>query len=259
VAGIMANLIQSGPVFSAFPLQPTFDKIDPFKGAQRILSRRALVRLVANLAKLGAIVWISYAAITGDYERIVALSGMSVGEIVTRGADVVLGLGLKLAAIFIVLAILDYMYQRWQYQQDLRMTKQELREEMKRMEGDPLIREQRRHIQRQLAMQRMAAEVPKADAVIANPTHYAIAIRYDSDQMAAPRVVAKGQDFMARRIRELALEHGVPIIERPALARALYRAVQVGQEIPLEFYRAVAEVLAFVYRLTHKEFRPTVA
>jgi flagellar biosynthetic protein FlhB len=175
----------------------------------------------------------------------------------TQAGHLILGLGLKLAAIFVVLAVLDYMYQRWQYRQDLRMTKQEVREEMKRMEGDPLIREQRRHIQRQMAMRRMSAEVPKADAVITNPTHVAVAVRYDAETMAAPRVVAKGADLLAQRIREIAMEHGVPIVEKPALARALYRAVEVGQEIPVKFYRAVAEVLAFVYRIANRQFRPT--
>ena len=259
VAAVAANLVQGGPIFSAYPLQPSFEKLDPIKGFERIFARRALVRFAANLAKLGAIAWISYSAITADFPRVIGLAGASPEQMVPAGAEVILGLGLKLSAIFIVLAIFDYMYQRWQFQQDLRMTKQELREEMKRMEGDPLIREQRRHIQRQLAMQRMAAEVPKAHAVITNPTHFAIAIRYDQDSMAAPKVVAKGQDHMARRIRELAMEHGVPIVEKPALARALYRAVQVGQEIPVEFYRAVAEVLAFVYRLPNRRFSPTAA
>jgi len=259
VAGIVANLVQSGPVFSAYPLKPSAEKLSPAKGFGRIFSKRSLVRFLSNMAKLGAIVWISYVVIAGDVPRIVAMSGMDVREMAAGGAQAVLGLGLKLAAVFIVLAIFDYMYQRWQYQQDLKMTKQEVREEMKRMEGDPLIREQRRHIQRQMAMRRMSAEVPKADAIITNPTHLAIAIQYDADTMAAPMVVAKGADLLAQRIREIAMEHGVPIVEKPALARALYRAVEVGQEIPVEFYKAVAEVLAFVYRLANRPFRPTAA
>lgn len=256
-AAIAGNMIQSGPVMSGHPLMPTLDKLDPLKGFARIFSKRSLMRLVSSVAKLTAIVWVSYVVIAGDCRRIVALSGMSVEEIAAGSADIVLGLGLKLAAIFIVLAIFDYMYQRWQFTQDLMMTKQEIREEMKRMEGDPMIREHRRHMQRQMAMHRMAAEVPKADAVITNPTHFAIAIRYDADTMAAPRVVAKGADLLAKRIREIALEHGVPIVEKPALARALYRAVEVGQEVPMEFYKSVAEVLAFVYRMANRQFRPS--
>ena len=254
LTAVLANLIQSGPVFSAHPLQPSLEKLNPATGFGRIFSKRALARLVANLMKLVAIAWVSYAAIKGEYPRIVALSGMGVAEMARNSGHLICSLGFKLAGILLVVAIFDYMYQRWQYLEDLKMTKQEVREEMKRMEGDPLIREQRRHIQRQMAMHRMSAEVPRADAVITNPTHLAIAIRYDSEEMAAPQVVAKGADLLAKRIREIAIEHGVPIIEKPALARALYKAVEVGQEIPMQFYQAVAEVLAFVYRISNRGF-----
>ncbi len=257
LTSVLANLIQSGPVFSGHPLKPALEKLNPAKGFGRIFSKRSLARFASNMAKLTAIIWISYVAVRGDFPRIVAMSRMGVGEIVAGGAEVVLGLGLKLALVFIVLAIFDYMYQRWQFMQDLKMTKHEVREEMKRMEGDPLIREHRRHLQRRMAMQRMSTEVPRADAVITNPTHLAIAIRYDAEAMAAPTVVAKGADLMARRIREIAVEHNVPIIEKPDLARAMYRVVELGQEIPVQFYNAVAEVLAFVYRLTNREFTPT--
>jgi flagellar biosynthesis protein FlhB len=257
VAAIAANLIQSGPVFSVQPITPSLEKLSPLKGFGRIFSKRALMRFVSSMLKLVTIIWVSFVVISADWDKIVALSGASVQEMATTGGHLVIGLGLKVAAIFVVLALLDFLYQRWQFTQDLRMTKQEVREEMKRMEGDPLIREQRRHIQRQMVMQRMSAEVPKADAVITNPTHYAIAIRYDADTMAAPKVVAKGADYMAKRIREIAMEHDVPIIEKAPLARALYPAVEVGQEVPLEFYRAVAEVLAFVYQLQNRQFSPT--
>ena len=256
-AAVVGNLIQSGPAISGHPLMPSLDKLDPLKGFGRIFSKRSAMRLASNLAKLAAIVWVSYVVIAGDCDRIVALSGESMEQITRSSMDIVLGLGLKLAGIFIILAVFDYIYQRWQFSQDLMMTKQEIREEMKRMEGDPMIREHRRHMQRQMAMHRMASEVPKADAVITNPTHFAIAIRYDADTMAAPRVVAKGADLLAKRIREIALEHGVPIVEKPALARALYRAVEIGREVPMEFYKSVAEVLAFVYRMANRQFRPT--
>jgi flagellar biosynthetic protein FlhB len=254
--GIAANVAQGGFVFSTQPLVPSLDKINPVTGFGRIFSKRALARLIGNLIKLTAIVWISYAVIRNDYGRIVALSEMSLGRIVTGGTEIVLSLCFKLAAVLVVIALLDYMYQRWQHLEDLKMTKQELREEMKRMEGDPLIKEHRRHIARQMAMRRMSAEVPKADAVITNPTHFAVAIRYDVKKMAAPQVVAKGQDLMAKRIREIALEHGVTIVEKPPLARALYKTVEVGHEVPTELYKAVAEVLAFVYRLKHRTFNP---
>ena len=254
--GIAANVAQGGFVFSTQPLVPSLDKINPVTGFGRIFSKRALARLVGNLIKLAAIVWISYAVITSDYAKIVALPQMSLGRIVTGGVEIVLSLCFKLAAVLVVIAMLDYLYQRWQHLEDMKMTKQELREEMKRMEGDPLIKEHRRHIARQMAMRRMSAEVPKADAVITNPTHFAVAIRYDVKKMAAPQVVAKGQDLMAKRIREIALEHGVTIVEKPVLARALYKTVDVGREVPTELYKAVAEVLAFVYRLKNRTFNP---
>jgi flagellar biosynthetic protein FlhB len=254
VVAILANLVQSGIVVSSHPLQPSLDKLDPFKGFGRIFSKRALARLVGNLLKLGGLSYVAWIAIRGDFDRIVALSDMEVGQMFSNGGEVVVSLGFKLGLILLVVAVLDYMYQRWQFLEDLKMTKQEVREEMKRMEGDPMIREQRRHIQRQMAMQRMASAVPKADAIITNPTHFAIAVRYDADTMAAPQVVAKGADLVAKRIREIAMEHGIPIVEKPALARSLYKAVEVGQEIPLEFYQAVAEVLAFVYRISGRQF-----
>ncbi|NLX60435.1 MAG: flagellar biosynthesis protein FlhB [Phycisphaerae bacterium] len=254
VVAVLANIVQSGIVFSGHPLEPSLDKLNPITGFGRIFSGRALARLAGNLLKLAGLTWVAWVAIRGDFDRIVALSDMPVAQMFHNGGEVVVSLGFKLGLILLVIAVLDYMYQRWQFLEDLKMTKQEVREEMKRMEGDPLIREQRRHIQRQLAMQRMSAAVPKADAIITNPTHFAIAVRYDAETMAAPQVVAKGADLMAKRIREIAMEHGVPIVEKPALARALYKAVEVGHEIPLEFYQAVAEVLAFVYRISGRHF-----
>jgi flagellar biosynthetic protein FlhB len=155
----------------------------------------------------------------------------------------------------LVLAIIDYAWQRWKHEQDLKMTKQEIKEEFRRMEGDPMLKQRRRQVQQQLAQQRMRYDVPKADVIITNPTELAIAIKYDADAMAAPRVVAKGQGYMAAMIRQIAAEHGVPIVERKPLARALYKTVEVGQEIPREFYKAIAEVLAYVYEITQRGYR----
>jgi flagellar biosynthetic protein FlhB len=154
--------------------------------------------------------------------------------------------------VLLVLGIADYLWQRCKLERQLRMTKQEVREELKRMEGDPLLKQRRRQIQTRLAMQRVQREVPRADVVVTNPTEYAIALRYDEATMGAPRVTAKGRDLLAERIRQLARQHGVPVVERPPLARALYAAVEVGHEVPPAFYRAVAEVLAFVYQLSRR-------
>jgi flagellar biosynthetic protein FlhB len=162
---------------------------------------------------------------------------------------------MRIATVLLVLAILDYLYQRFRIEKELKMTKEEVKEEMKRMEGDPKIKSRRRQIAQQAAMQRLKKDVPTADVVVTNPTHFAVALKYDPTGMAAPRVIAKGQDFLALKIREIAAEAGIPILERPPLARTLYRTVEVGQEIPEQLYAAVAEILAYVYELTGKSRR----
>ncbi len=259
VVALLATLIQGGFVFSTHPLVPSLDKLNPITGFGRVFSKRSLARLCGSMLKLGALAVVAYLAILSDFERMALLSLMAAEDIVVGGSNILLILCFKMAAVLIVLAVFDYIYQRWQFSQDMRMSKQEIREEMKRMEGDPMIREHRRQMQRQMIMHRMSREVPKADAVITNPTHVAIAIRYDQDSMAAPRVIAKGADFLAQRIREIAMENGVPIVEKPALARAIYKSVEVGQEVPAEFYKSIAEVLAFVYRLNNRSFNPSAA
>jgi flagellar biosynthetic protein FlhB len=166
------------------------------------------------------------------------------------GCHLVYRLAVRLGLVLLVLALLDYAYQRWNWWRHLKMTKQEIKDELRNMEGDPLIRQRRRRAQLQLAIQRISAAVPQSDVVVTNPTEFAVALAYDEQTMAAPRVTAKGQDFLALRIRQLAQQHGVPIVQRPPLARALYAAVEVGQEVPPMFYRAIAEVLAYVYQLS---------
>jgi flagellar biosynthetic protein FlhB len=180
--------------------------------------------------------------------RLVELSGLGFEQILGVAVELMLTLSLRAALVLLVLAIFEYGFQRWQHERDLRMSKREVREELKRYEGDPRIRERRRAIQQQLALQRMILGVPDATVVITNPTHLAVAVRYEKS-MDAPLVVAKGAELLARRIREAALEHGIPIVERKDLARALYRSADVGQSIPPDLYQAVAEILAYVYRL----------
>jgi flagellar biosynthetic protein FlhB len=176
-------------------------------------------------------------------------------EVVGYGAHLMFILGLRLAVVLLVLALLDFGWQKLQTWQDLRMTKEEVKEELKRMEGDPLMRQRRRAVARQLAAQRMSQAVPQADVVVTNPTELAIALKYDHANMPAPKVVAKGAGFIAQRIREIAQEHGVPIIERKPLAQALYKSCEVGDFIPPQLYQAVAEVLAYVFELAGKGFR----
>jgi len=247
-AALAANLVQVGFLFTAQPLAPDFDRINPVSGLGRLFSMRGLLRLVAGLLKLSVVALVVFWTLWAERVQLVELSGRGFEQILGVAVDLMLTLSLRAAGALLVLALFEYGVQRWQYERDLRMSKQEVREELKRYEGDPRIRERRRAIQQQLALQRMLLGVPQATVVITNPTHLAIAVRYEK-AMEAPVVVAKGAEQLARRIRESALEHGVPLVERKDLARALYRAVDVGQSIPPGLYQAVAEIIAYVYRL----------
>jgi flagellar biosynthetic protein FlhB len=170
--------------------------------------------------------------------------------------DLVFKLGIRLGRVILILALFDFAYQRYRHEKDLKMTKQEVKEELKRMDGDPVLKRRRREVQMQLALQRIRRDVPQADVVVTNPTHYAVALRYDPETMSAPKVVSKGADHLAVRIREIAAAAGVPIVERPVLARMLYNEVKVGREVPGKFFEAVAEILAYIYELTHRNMRP---
>jgi flagellar biosynthetic protein FlhB len=247
-AALAANLVQVGFLFTAQPLSPDFDRINPVSGFARLFSARGLVRIVAGLFKLSAVAVVVLWTMWAERVRLVELSGLPFEQILAVAVDLMLTLSLRAAAVLLVLALFEYGFQRWQHERDLRMSKREVREELKRYEGDPRIRERRRALQQQLALQRMILGVPGATVVVTNPTHLAVALRYEKS-MEAPVVVAKGAEQLARRIRESALEHDVPVIERKDLARALYRSVDVGQTIPAGLYQAAAEILAFVYRL----------
>ncbi len=251
---VAANLVQVGFLFTEEPLAPDLTRLDPLKGAMRIFSPRGFYRGIAGFVKIAAIGAILYYTLwtevagPGAPGAVVLLSG-TVGQAVGFSLDLAVKLALRGAVVILILAILDFVVQRWTYERDLRMSKGELKEEMRRMEGDPKIKERRRRVQQQLLRQRMMRDVPKASVVVTNPTHLAVAIRYDRKEMAAPRVVAKGEGLLAQRIREIAMEHGVPVVERKELARAIYRAVEIGQEIPPELYKAIAELLAYVFRM----------
>jgi flagellar biosynthetic protein FlhB len=247
-AALAANLAQVGFLFTAKPLAPDLDRLDPVAGLGRLLSVRGLVRVVAGLLKLAAVALVVFWSLWRERVLLVELSGRAFDQIPGIAADLLLTLSLRAALVLFVLALFEYGFQRWQHERDLRMSKREIREEMRRYEGDPRIRERRRAIQQQLALQRMLLGVPGATVVVTNPTHLAVAIKYEKS-MEAPVVVAKGAEQLARRIREAALDHGIPIVERKDLARALYRSVDVGQSIPSALYQAVAEILAYVYRI----------
>ncbi|MBN1345951.1 MAG: flagellar biosynthesis protein FlhB [Phycisphaerae bacterium] len=250
VLGLLVGLAQTGLLFTLKPLQPKLDKLNPINGAKRLVSARAFVRLGMSILKMLIVGTVAYLSINERLTQIVFAMNLDHWQLFGLAADLIFSLALRLGIILVILAILDYVWQRYKHEQDLKMTKEEVKEEMKRMEGDPVVKQRQRQVQQQLALQRLRSDVPKADVVVTNPTELAIAIKYDADEMAAPRVIAKGKDFMAQRIREIAIEYGIPIVERKPLAQALYKAVEVGQEVPPQFYKAVAEILAYVYEVT---------
>ena len=250
--GLLACVGQVGFMLTGKPLTPSFSKLNPAKGVQQLFNARAGVRLIMSLGKVILLAGIASVVIYLDLQKVLHASELAVGPAYIVAAEMVYRLALILAVVLLVLALMDWMFQKWQHSRDLMMTKQEVREEMKRMDGDPMVKQRRARVARQLALQRVGQAVPQADVVVTNPTHFAVALKYDSATMTAPKVVAKGADFMAMRIRQLAMTHGVPLIERKPLARALYANVEVGQEVPQEHYTAVAELLAYVYRVGEK-------
>jgi len=246
-AGLYA---QVGPLLTLQPLTPSFAKISPLKGIQRLFSARSLMTALINLGKILLVGGIAYFSMSLNAAAVLFGSAYHVTEIVSLGSSLVFELCMQIAVVLLVLAILDYAWQRYRHERELMMTREEVKDELRSMEGDPAIRRRRRQLQMQLAMQRLQKEVPTADVVVTNPTHLAVAIRYDAETMVAPKVVAKGADQVAIRIRQIAARCSIPIIERRPLARALYESVDVGQYIPERFYQAIAEILAYIYDLT---------
>jgi flagellar biosynthetic protein FlhB len=245
VAGLAANLGQSAFVLSSHPVTLRWERLSLAQGLLRMFSRQGLFSLARSLAKLGIV-----AAVTGAFLHSRAEQVLGLAQAPAQAGALIWELLLRVGAAFAVLAVADYLYQRHQHEKRLRMTRHELREEHKRTEGDPLIRSRIRERQRALARHRMIHAVKRATVVITNPTEIAVALRYEAEKTPAPVVIAKGRRLLAERIRAEALKHGVPVTPSPDLARALYRSVPVGRQIPPDLYQAVAEILVFVYRLT---------
>jgi len=247
-AALLVSYLQVGFVFSLEPVAFRLDRLNPVAGLGRLFSRRSLVTLVRNLVKLVIVGWVAVSSIRGEYALIPRLPLVGIEGFLAFLKRLSWRLVWQSGLAALVLAVFDFLYQRWEYEQSLRMSQQEIKEELKETEGRPETRVRVRERQRQLARARMLHRVPEADVVITNPTHYAVALKYDAARMAAPEVIAKGAGLIAERIKQLAREHGVSIVENKPLAQALYRTVEVGESIPATFYRAVAEVLAYVYR-----------
>jgi len=256
LAAVAVNLGQVGFLFVPDKLAPDLGRIDPFKGFQRLFSITTASRLAFGIFKILVIAAVAFASLYQERATILGLASLSLPQIALFLVETLIWTTVKVGIVLLVLAILDYGFQRWKHEQDLKMTPQEVREEMKNLEGDPHIVARRRAVQRQLVLNRLSDLVPKADVVVTNPTELAVAIQYDPTEMAAPIVVAKGAGVLAERIRRLALEHGIPVLERKPLAQALYRDVEIRQPVPREQYAAVAEVLAYVYQLKGKSIAP---
>lgn len=252
VMGILANLLQIGFIRSFDPLKPDFKRLNPIEGFKKIFSKKALFDFGKNIFKLVLVAYIVYAFIQKNLKDIFSTSQMGIGGAFPFFKDTVLSLMLKVGIALGVLAVIDYVYQRYDFKKNLKMTKHEIKEELKQMEGDPQVKAQRRQKQRQIAMSRMMASIPESTVIITNPTHLAVAIKYEETTQGAPKVLAKGADYVAQRIREIAKEEKIPIIENKPLARVLYKQVEVGEEVPIELYKAVAEILAIVYQMQRK-------
>lgn len=250
VGGIVVNLMQTGGLkFSGHPLIPKFNKLNPISGTQRMFSMVALMELFKSLFKVTLISLIAFFTIKSHFSEIPAMTDFGVGQILTFMGRVGLEIMIQVLLALIVLAFIDYLFQRFTYMKNLRMTKQEVKDERKDTEGSPQVKQRIRSVQLEMMRRRMMAAVPEADVIVTNPTHYSIAIKYDRNRHDAPVVVAKGMGPVALRIREIARENDVPLVEDKPLARLLYKTVDIGQYIPAELYRAVAEILAYVYRL----------
>ncbi len=247
-AGILANVIQFGFMLTGEPLVPKLSKLNPLSGLKRLFSVRALAELIKALIKVLIVGGTAYIMLKGKMDEIPAMVALPPAEILAFIGQVSLRLGFYTCMVLVVLAGLDYVFQLWRHEKDLRMTKQEVKDEYKQREGDPVVRSRIRAAQREMALRRMMQAVPKATVVITNPTHLAIALRFERS-MPAPRIVAKGAGKVAERIKAIAEAHGIPIVEQKPLARTLFRNVEIDQYIPADLYHAVAEILAYVYRL----------
>ncbi|WCK52882.1 flagellar biosynthesis protein FlhB [Aneurinibacillus sp. Ricciae_BoGa-3] len=252
IVALAASYAQVGTLFTTEPLKFKLDRLDPIKGTKRLFSLQAVVTLIKSLLKVGSVGLVAWFVIWGAKGDLLTLATKSIGDMITVMARLTLELGFAIGLLLLILAMFDYFFQKYEYEKNLKMSKQDIKDEYKMSEGDPQIKGKIKQRQREMAMRRMMQEVPKADVVITNPTHFAIAIQYKPEERQAPVVIAKGQDFVALKIKDAAKQHGVITMENKPLARTLYANVEINQEIPEDLFQAVAEILAYVYRLKGK-------
>ncbi|GAC1655969.1 MAG: flagellar biosynthesis protein FlhB [Vulcanimicrobiaceae bacterium] len=252
VVGVLGNVMQFGFLISAKTITPSFGKINPLQGFKRLFSKQVIVNLLKQLAKLVAVFVIIYSSVVGNITMFYTLASAPPFTILSFLNDLIFGIGWRFGVLLAVLGVIDYFWQKYELEQSLKMSKQEVKDEWKQTEGSPEAKNAFKRRQREMSRRRMMASVPKATVVVTNPTHFAVALEWDDVQMDAPVVTAKGADLMAKRIRALAIEHNVPIMENPPLARTLYAQVELDEAIPPNLYAAVAQVIAFVFKLKRR-------
>ncbi|PWA13519.1 flagellar biosynthesis protein FlhB [Pueribacillus theae] len=252
IGALLSNYMQVGFLFSTEPLVMKLERVNPIQGAKRIFSLRAIVELLKSMLKIAFIGLVTFAVLWFSKDEVFRLTSTSPATSLSVVGSLTVKMGLFASILLLFLSIFDYLYQKYDFEKNIRMSKQDIKDEYKKVEGDPLIKSKIKEKQRQMAMQRMMQEVPKADVVITNPTHYAVALKYDENEMDAPEVIAKGVDYVALKIKSIAKSNDVTIIENRSLARALYHEAEIGETIPEQLFKAVAEVLAYVYRLKEK-------
>jgi flagellar biosynthetic protein FlhB len=252
IVALLSNVAQVGFAVSWKAIEPKISKLNPINGFKQKFSSRAVVEFVKNILKIGVISMVVYYAIKGELNEIALLYDYSIGKILLFLLKVSFWIFIKVCLIMLVVALLDYAYQKWKFLEDQKMTKKEVKDEAKQMDGDPMVKSRIRQLQHEAARKRMMADVPDADVVVTNPTRLAIALKYDSKEMDAPKILAKGAGPVAKNIRRIARENNIPLVEDKQLARNLYSSVDIGQEVPTELFQAVAELLAYVYKLKGK-------
>lgn len=253
VIAYLVNFMQIGFLLTTKTIQPSLSKINPLSGLKKLIGITAIVKALMDVMKVIIVVLVAVLTIRQHLDAILVLPFLEPIQILQKIGWMLVDVAMRLVVVLIILGLIDFTYQKWKNKEDLKMTKQQVKDEMKQSEGDPQVKKRRMRMQQQVAMQRISASVPKADVIVTNPEHYAVAIRYESQEMNAPKVIAKGADYLALRIRQIALYNGIPVVQRPPLARALYKQVPVGGEIPPDFFKAVAEVLSYVYGLENRK------
>ena len=248
VITFLISVIQVGWTVSAKPMQPKLSKFNPINGFKRIFSKDTMFELVKSIFKVGIIIYIAYTSVRDEAGHLFILYELDLKQAIALVGTLIIAIGLKISIVYLIIGIADYAYQKWKFNDEMKMTKQEVKDEFKNTEGDPQIKGRQRRKMQEVSQRRMMQDVPKADVVITNPTHYAVALKYEAEVRPAPYVVAKGEDYLAQKIKEVARENNVEIVENKPLARMLYSNVDIGADIPPELYQAVAEILAVIFQ-----------